>query len=114
MRACLNCEELMPGGCTCPSCGSHQPCSLGARLPAAALVLGLTACSLTPGNGPTDDTWSGQADYGVAETGWVDEDGDGYSIRDGDCNDSDATIHPAAEETAGDGIDSNCNGEDDT
>ena len=56
---------------------------------------------------PADD----MAMYGVPFT---DVDGDGYAAEEDDCNDEDASSHPGAEETAGDGIDSNCNGEDDT
>lgn len=48
----------------------------------------------------------------------VDNDGDGYYSRNWDnsrdCNDSDATINPAATETADDSIDSNCDGADNT
>ena len=55
-----------------------------------------------------------QMDYGVAETGYLDLDGDGYSEEEGDCDDEDESIHPGAEETPGDGVDSNCDGEDDT
>ncbi len=41
----------------------------------------------------------------------VDDDGDGFP--DGmDCDDSDATIFPGAEDICGDGIDQNCSGED--
>lgn len=37
----------------------------------------------------------------------------GYTVkRGGDCNDLNASINPTATETAGDGIDSNCNGND--
>ena len=42
----------------------------------------------------------------------VDNDGDGYSINGGDCNDADASIHPGAPEVCGDGIDQDCNGLD--
>ncbi|MBD3316957.1 MAG: hypothetical protein GF344_14305 [Chitinivibrionales bacterium] len=37
----------------------------------------------------------------------------GYVARGGDCNDTDATVHPAAAEECGDNVDNNCNGETD-
>ena len=40
----------------------------------------------------------------------VDNDGDGYNENQGDCNDSNPDIHPAAEEVCDDGVDNNCNG----
>lgn len=47
-------------------------------------------------------------------SGCTDNDTDGYLYGDGclplDCNDDDATIHPAAEEICTDGKDNNCNG----
>ncbi|MCB9744287.1 MAG: hypothetical protein H6740_16940 [Alphaproteobacteria bacterium] len=53
--------------------------------------------------------------YGVPDSGQFDDfDGDGYSPADGDCDDEDDAIHPDAEETAGDSVDSNCDGSDDT
>jgi hypothetical protein len=39
----------------------------------------------------------------------VDEDGDGWSEDDGDCDDGDASIHPEADE-AWDGVDTDCDG----
>lgn len=46
-----------------------------------------------------------------AET--ADKDGDGWTVTDGDCNDSDATVNPDSTEVCGDGIDQDCSGNDD-
>ena len=42
-----------------------------------------------------------------------DFDDDGWTTCDGDCNDDDDAVHPEAEEIAGDGVDSDCDGSDD-
>jgi YD repeat-containing protein len=42
----------------------------------------------------------------------TDGDGDGFTPNEGDCNDDDNTIYPAAPEIDGDGIDQSCNGID--
>lgn len=59
-------------------------------------------------------TWYVPALYSAGR----DNDGDGYYTREWDsgrdCNDNDASIHPGASETTDDGIDSNCNGDDNT
>lgn len=49
---------------------------------------------------------------GTADTGTEtrDEDGDGYSILDGDCNDGDVDVHPFRGDTAGDRKDNDCDG----
>ena len=45
-------------------------------------------------------------------TGGIDADGDGHTT-DTDCDDSNAAIHPGAEESCCDGVDTNCDGADD-
>lgn len=53
--------------------------------------------------------------YGEPYTGdSIDADGDGWTVEDGDCDDENEEINPGATETTGDGIDSNCDGGDDT
>jgi hypothetical protein len=42
----------------------------------------------------------------------VDNDGDGFSENQGDCNDANVTIRPGATEVCGDGIDQDCSGVD--
>jgi hypothetical protein len=42
----------------------------------------------------------------------VDGDEDGYTEEQGDCDDTDASIYPGAEEICGDGIDQDCDGTD--
>ena len=43
----------------------------------------------------------------------IDNDNDGFTEEQGDCNDNDSTIYPGAFEIEGDGIDQNCDGYDD-
>ena len=42
----------------------------------------------------------------------IDNDGDGYTENQGDCNDTVAAINPGATEISGDGIDQDCSGDD--
>lgn len=56
-----------------------------------------------------DNDCDGEVDEGEqCFTPTIDTDRDGYTIVQGDCNDSDATIHPGATETC-DGKDNDCN-----
>jgi len=41
-----------------------------------------------------------------------DDDGDDWSVLDGDCDDDDASVNPGAEDLPGDGVDSDCDGID--
>jgi len=43
----------------------------------------------------------------------VDDDGDGYTERQGDCDDSNPEVHPTAQEVCDDGIDNDCDGNTD-
>lgn len=64
------------------------------------LLLALSAC-----------TWVGKEDF-EARLPELDDDADGFSASD-DCDDGDASINPAVEETWHDGIDQRCDGGDD-
>jgi len=57
-----------------------------------------------------DDDTTGDDDD---DTTLVDEDGDGWTPQDGDCNDHDPDVHPGADEVC-DGVDTNCDGLDDS
>ena len=72
------------------------------------LGLGLIGCNEKEPNTLVGDS---NLMYGVPDVEDWDEDG---FTSDVDCNDEDPDIHPEAEEIPDDGIDSNCNGEDNT
>ncbi|NBS41030.1 hypothetical protein EBS80_00015 [bacterium] len=57
-------------------------------------------------------TTPGTEDTGTEDTGptYTDGDADGWSVEGGDCDDADATVNPAAIETANDGVDNDCDG----
>lgn len=74
-----------------------------------------TDASAHPGileDGPTangvDDNCNGVIDDDV------DSDGDGFTPKEGDCDDGDSSLRPGAPEALGDGIDSDCIGGDNT
>ena len=110
--ACSACScHVEAAACVCPHCGERlRRCGTSHLRAAGALIMGLAAAGC---NGVGDDIGV-QPEYGVAETGYLDGDGDGFTPMEGDCDDSDADRFPGAEETADDGIDSNCDGNDNT
>ena len=76
----------------------------GLRVALGVLGLTLAACD----EGPI------QSDYSAAYTETKTEDADGDGYADDDCDDANSDRHPNATETPGDGVDSNCDGNDDT
>lgn len=107
LSVCEHCYQVLPEDRACPHCRSAaRPNGTGFALPSsiakatALLGLALTSCV------------QAQPLYGTAVED-RDDDGDGISLFMGDCDDDDDTIYPGAEETPGDGIDSNCDGKDD-
>jgi hypothetical protein len=87
------------------------------------------SCSMPAGYiDNSDDCDDSSANLNLLITVYADLDNDGYgdndssqemcfnsfapntTIKDGDCDDSDVQIHPLADESIGDGIDSNCDG----
>ena len=57
-----------------------------------------------------DDLTAGDDDSSPTD----DVDGDGFTAAEGDCDDNDAAVHPAADEGCGDGVDSDCDGVEDS
>lgn len=72
------------------------------------------ACALGEDSGDTAPSMDTQDTEDTAEVDPNDQDGDGYQVGE-DCDDTDATVHPGAEDPAWcpcDGVDQDCNGVD--
>lgn len=106
LRPCATCGTFHRPGLACPHCGAT---GAPRTATAAVLALGLVAAGCTSGDDSGKET-AVQALYGVTV---VDADGDGSDVYE-DCDDNDATRFPGNTETPGDGVDSNCDGEDDS
>lgn len=109
LRSCHLCAEIyFANEPHCPYCGTASARTVS-RAPLALALLGVLAsgCELFEPEM--------QPDYGVPidDTAEIDADGDGYTTPD-DCDDGDPEIHPDAKEIPDDGVDSTCDGEDNT
>lgn len=89
-------------GCGPATCANPEP---GPICNTACVAL----CQCPPAS-PLWDTAQGCVPHTAFATMAGDNDGDGYTVADGDCNDNDVTISPAATETCDDGVDNDCNG----
>ncbi len=65
-----------------------------------------------PANGVDDDCdgLADEDDQGAPPADNTDEDMDGYSLADGDCDDKNMMVNPGMDEICGDGLDNNCDG----
>ncbi len=71
-----------------------------------AIAVVLHGCSVEESDGISGD------DDSTTSAPDSDEDEDGWSIEDGDCDDQDESIYPESAEIAHDGIDQDCDGDD--
>ena len=74
------------------------------------ISLGFINSSFAEGQNSEDFPW--ELFYPALIKKAIDKDHDGFTIAQGDCNDLNPNINPNAVEICGDGIDQDCNGED--
>ena len=117
-RLCHRCQNhYLSVESRCPHCAPHARSARAPKTRAGIALLmgiGLLACEEKETDTAEDTAIEIEPEaaalYGVEV---VDEDGDGFEYGI-DCDDQNPDIHPEAEEIPGDGIDSNCNNDDDT
>lgn len=114
MNSCFSCGGFAPRDCsTCPHCDAR----LEGRAAQGPVARALASLTLLATSGATAVTLMACYGMPVCDTK-EDADGDGVMscYDDGetasDCDDSDASIHPGADDALGDGIDQNCDGAD--
>ena len=84
----------------------------------STVIIGMTGCTTetflknTPNSDADGLTGSLDAgtDWMVDPTGTIDNDGDKFTEKQGDCDDYNINVYPGATENCTDGIDNNCNG----
>jgi hypothetical protein len=83
-------------------------------LAASSVVLALACSGGTPPGAPSDsgaatDGTDG-ADGADGSSSGTDNDGDGFTVEEGDCDDDNIAVNPAREEDVFDGLDNDCDG----
>lgn len=85
---------------------------LGANCPDSPYVGNCSGCHSNVQSEALSAYQSGDWSFFCSQTdpADVDDDGDGFTENQGDCNDNNAAINPAAAEICSDGVDNNCDG----
>ena len=75
------------------------------------IIVCMAIMSIVFGCGDGSGSDDGDDDSGLDPLD-IDNDGDGVTENQGDCNDADVSIYPGASEICGDSVDQDCNGSD--